>query len=75
MQLVWQYKDASFQAFRDALSKTNVEECFLTDDIDEACAKLTKMVLDVSKSHVPNKQVTVRPKDSPWYINKLQTMK
>ena len=28
MRLVWEYQDANFQEFRDALSETHFEECF-----------------------------------------------
>jgi len=74
-RLVWNYKQADFQEFRNALSDADFEECLSSGDVDEACTKWTNLFLNTAKLHVPNRLVTVRPNDSPWYTNELRTMK
>jgi hypothetical protein len=74
-RLVWQYKEADFTHFRDALRNTNFDECFVTNDIDKAAEKWTELFLNAARTHVPNKVVTIRPNDSPWYTAELRVMK
>ena len=50
-------------------------ECFATDNVDKACALWTEKVLNIARTHIPNKVVTVRPQDSPWYTSELRYMK
>ena len=72
---IWNYKNADFTHFRKILLESNLEDCLDTNDIDEACSKWTDTFLRVSKQCVPNKVVTIRPADSPWYTNELRKLK
>ena len=74
-RLVWQYKEADFLQFRSALCNTNFDECFQNNDVDYAADKWTEKFLNAARTHVPNKVVTVRPNDSPWYSAELRQMK
>ena len=71
---VWRYTDANFDIFRQTLQDTNfhINE---TDDIDEACKNWTETFLKVAHEKIPNKVVTIRPNDSPWYTSDLRTLK
>ena len=37
------------------------------EDIDLAVAKWTDRVLSAAKTHIPNKTIRVRHRDSPWF--------
>ena len=72
---VWQYKNADFAAFRDALNSANWEICFKSNDVDVVCQTWTDQFLSIAKRFIPNKVITVRPTDSPWYNNHLRQLK
>ena len=74
-RIVWQYNKANFIELNEALTYTDFDECFVSNDIDEVCHKWTETVLNAARSHIPNKVVTIRPNDSPWYDNTLRHMK
>ena len=57
------------------MQDTDFNTCFESDNIDEVCQKWTLVVLDCARTHIPNKVVTVRPNDSPWYNGALRLMK
>ena len=72
---VWLFKNANFDQFREALSNTNFEDCFEIDDVDKTCDQWSEKFLNVAKATIPNKVVTIRPNDSPWYSNELRLLK
>ena len=72
---IWEYGKADFKKFRNTLSQSNFNACFDSDNIDEVCQSWTDLFLHVAKSTIPNKIVTIRPKDAPWYSNKLRNLK
>ena len=74
-RIVWTYKDADFTKFRRALLDTNFDECFVPEGVDQACSKWTSKFLTTAKACIPNKIVTIRPNDSPWYTNELRKLK
>ena len=70
-----QFQETDFSKFRDTLYHTNFDECFLSGDPDQACSLWTDKFLNVAKTIIPNKIVTIRPNDSPWYTNDLRNLK
>jgi hypothetical protein len=74
-RLIWQYKEADFTQFKSAVSETKFDECFQTNDIDDVADKWTEKFLNVARACVPNKVVTIRLNDSPWYTAELRVMK
>ena len=72
---IWDYKNANFDVFRRKLQETNFDNCFDSNDIDVVCTNWTNLFLQVAMESVPNKVVTIRPNDSPWYTNELRKMK
>jgi hypothetical protein len=71
---MWNFKDADFDGFRSKLDETTWENCFITDDINEICETWTDTFLNIAKSFVQSKLVTVRPKDKSWYNNYLRRL-
>ena len=72
---MWFYKKANFTGFRNKLQCTDWSYCFDTDDVNVANDRWTSVFLDIAKSFIPNKNVLVRPRDSPWYTNQLRIFK
>ena len=72
---IWEYNKTDFKLFKETLLDTNFDNCFNSDNIDEISQSWTDMFLNVARSTVPNKTITVRPNDAPWYNNKLRNLK
>ena len=71
---IWQYKQGDYPGFRQALSSADWDNCF-NDDVDESCTKWTETFLNTARAFIPNKCVTIRPNDQPWYTNELRLLK
>ena len=51
------------------------DACFDSDNLDKICDKWTSSFMSVASKCIPNKNVTIRPHDAPWYTNALRTSK
>jgi hypothetical protein len=71
---MWDYKNANFDGFRQRLSETTWDECFVNDDPNIAGETWTSKFLEISKLFVKSKTVTVRPNDKSWYSNYLRRL-
>ena len=72
---MWDFKHANFDHFRDAIANSNWQECFTNvEDIDIATDLWTTKLLLIAKEIIPNKEVTIRPNDKPWYSNILRQL-
>ena len=73
-RLMWDFKNANFDEFRTLLS--NVDFTLYTElpDVNDACCKFTEKFISTAKYCIPNKLVTVRPNDKPWFSNKLRKL-
>ena len=71
---MWDFKNANFEAYREAISTHDWEACFRNDDIEAATETWTESILFIAKAHIPNREVTVRPSDKPWYNNALRKL-
>jgi hypothetical protein len=72
---VWLYKDANYEEFRNTLAQADFNGCFNTNSIDEACDLWTETFLNTARTVIPNRVVTIRSSDSPWYTGELRCMK
>jgi hypothetical protein len=72
-RLMWDFKNANFNVFRDELSMLDLESFIMPEqDINVATELWTDTFLDIAKRTIPNKVVTVRTNDKPWYTNALR---
>ena len=70
-KLIWLYKTANFEDLRFQLKAYNWN-CLSEGSLHEACLTFTNIFLDMVKSCIPSKQVTVRPDDKPWYDHEIR---
>jgi len=71
---MWDFKGTDFSHFKLAIERCNWEECFTDDNIETATEMWTNKLLNIAKQTIPNKEVTVRPDDKPWYNNMLRRL-
>ena len=74
-RFIWLYEKADFDAFRQALQLFNWDICFDNDNIDDVCNSWTQNFLSIAKQFIPNRFITVRPSDCPWYTTHLRRLK
>ena len=72
---VWLFKNADFNHFRQALMDADFSIIFEQDNIDAICQAWSDKFLDIANKHIPNRNILVRPNDSPWYSSKIRLMK
>ena len=69
---VWFYAEADFDGFRHALSSVEWDECFQHDDINLVYDTWCNKLLEIAKQFIPNRTITIRLGDKPWYSNELR---
>ena len=72
---VWNYDKANYNVFRTELANHNWESCFTINCPDTACSILTNDFLAIADRCIPNKIVTIRPRDVPCYNSNLRRLK
>ena len=68
---IWRYKDGDYAGMRNSLSQTDWDSVF-TEDIDTSTENITNHLLALCSKYIPNKIVTVRQSDPPWFHNDLR---
>jgi hypothetical protein len=71
-RVMWDFKNADFNGFRDRLNETTWDECFISDDPNIVCESWTETFSNIAKKFVTSKIVTVRPNDKTWYNTYLR---
>jgi hypothetical protein len=71
---MWLFKQADFTIFRQQLLNTDFTICLNNPDLNAATNKWTKEFLKVAESTIPNKYVTIRSYDKPWFTGKLRRL-
>ena len=73
-RVMWDYKSANFDGFRNALFEMEWDPLFESEEINDICESWTSKLLNIAKLFVPNKIVTVRPNDKSWYNGYLRRL-
>ena len=73
-RLMWDFKHANFDEFRELLSSVDFTLYTELTDINDACCQFTDKLITIAKGCIPNKMVTVRPNDKPWFSNELRRL-
>ena len=74
-RFIWLYAKADFDEFRETLDAVNWDPCFDTDDINEMSKLWTSTFLNIARRCIPNRTITVRQDDAPWYSCSLRAKK
>ncbi len=72
---IWDYKNGNYDLFRQELSLTNWETCFVDNSVDESVCRWSDNFLEIASKHIPNRTVTIRPNDKPYYTSTLRRLK
>ena len=70
---VWDYKTTDFNSLNTALSNAPFDSAYaIFDDAEDIVCYTNELILTTCAEFVPNKIVTVRPKDKPWMSNEVR---
>ena len=72
---IWNYNRADYDKFRTELENHNWDNCFSSDCVETSCKQWTHDFLSIAEKCIPNKTVTIRPNDLPWYNSSLRKLK
>ena len=72
---IWEYKRADFHGMNNAIKEYDWNSCFDSEDIDEICQNWTTSYLNIAREFIPNKEVVIRPADTPWFNSELRKLK
>ena len=75
-RVMWDYSMADYNGLRLYLSSINWDqECDNYTNVEYAAEQWTHIIYEAAKQFIPNKLVTVRPRDKPWYNSDLRRLK
>ena len=74
-RLIWDYSKVDKAGLRRHIKEIDWSDCFAANDINTIVQNWTNTILNAARQFIPNKIITIRPKDKPWYNNELRHMK
>ena len=73
---IWDFKNANFSLYNSALSDYDWELLFNEHStVDDCTEAITNVILESANRLIPNKTVTIRPKDKPFYNGYLRRLR
>ena len=70
---VWDYQTTDFNSLNTVLSNASFDSAYdIFDDVEDIVCYTNELILTTCAEFVPNKIVTVRPKDKPWMSNEVR---
>ena len=71
---VWLYKHADFNSINTEIEMFDWVNYFdqFYNNVDIMCESFTNQVLSIFKKYIPNKEITIRPNDKPWFDSELR---
>ena len=73
-RLMWDFKNANFDIFRDQLTTIDFNAIIDLGDVNDACDQFSSEVLRVAKQCIPCRTVTMRPNDKAWFTGELRKL-
>ena len=71
-RMVWDFKNANFDLFREKLLNTNWDFIDEYDNIDTITDMFTEKFIEVAKFTILKKECYIRGKDKPWMHNEIR---
>ena len=72
---IWNYKNGDLKGLNEAISSYDWEHCFQGDDIDMVLDRWTTSFLNLARQYIPNRVITVRSRDDPWFSGELRKLR
>ena len=71
---IWDYKRGNFEQFNKDIEETDWSTLFsdIDNDVNDNCELFTSKFIELANKNIPNKTVTVRINDKPWFNGELR---
>ena len=70
---IWKYDQGDYSKYRQLLSYNSLDDT-LVGDVDLVSNKISSVILESAYRSIPNKPVTIRPRDPPWMHNEIRNL-
>lgn len=73
---IWKYEQGDYNGYRQILSEIQWDEILNFNDVnvDMITDAITSKIVDSATKTIPNKEVSIRPRDPPWMHNELRKL-
>jgi hypothetical protein len=72
---IWRYDDGDYNSLNLELYHTNwVNILNNIPSINDVALSISNIILDTSRKYIPNKYVTIRPRDKPWMSGEIRLL-
>ncbi len=71
---IWLYDQGNYEDFRLKLNSINWHDILQTENLDTTADIITNSIIDAASATIPNKVVTIRPNDIPWFNNNIRKL-
>ncbi len=71
---IWLYDKGDFNKYRDLLKNLNLDTVIQSNTPENTATILSNLIVDAASKSIPNKLVTIRPDDIPWFNNSLRRL-
>ncbi len=69
---IWLYDQGDYDNYRSKLRATNWQNIINNENLDTSAELISTTILEAASQSIPNKVVTIRPNDIPWFNNKIK---
>ncbi|PJE78229.1 hypothetical protein CI610_02839 [invertebrate metagenome] len=71
---VWLFDHGDYNVFKDKLKHINWNALINVNDINVSVKNFTDTLLDIAKTCIPNKNITVKSNEPPWMSNEIRRL-
>jgi hypothetical protein len=69
---IWLYEKGNYDDLRRDLQSVQWDTLIIENDVNQSVANVTRTILQIAMSNVPNETITIRTKDCPWITNDIK---
>ena len=69
---IWNYENCDFNALNQSIATAPWDVMDIYDDVNDAESYFSQLFISLCKEHIPNKEITIYPKNKPWMNNEVK---
>ncbi len=71
---IWLYDQGNYDEFRNKLNAVNWQAILNNENFDTTADSIANSIINAASDTIPNKLVTIRPNDIPWFNNNIRKL-
>ena len=69
---MWLYEKGKYDHLRRDLQSVQCDTLIIESDVNQSISDVTRKILQIAMSNVPNEAITIRTNDCPWITNDIK---